>query len=435
MLQEFRTEYAPKLWRMGDAEALVRAAWTVAITLVAIFAIAVGAGFWLLRRRHARAPKPVAPRPVKQRANILLVRLDDAVTTGEEELAFAIAQFGVEATASYAEVLASARSSLTEAFTLQQRLDDAHPDTEAQTRDWTARILHLCERALAALNAEQARFDDLRGLEKNAPANLEAVRTLISSLIQRRQASADRVAELRKTYSASAVASVADNLQRADAALAAAQESADTGAAAIGSTSTTAAVDAVRAATDSVHEAGHLLDAIDSLAGELRKATDAVSSLAASTRASLEEARTVRDNPPDPATGAAIGAAVETVTRTLNALPEDDPIRALDELREAGSALDFSLAGARNQKQRLEGAKAALAGALVAAQSQLSVTRDFIAARRGRVGAEARTRLAEAERLLTLAEAEADPVLALDTARSSATYSRDADALARYDVR
>ncbi len=37
--------------------------------------------------------------------------------------------------------------------------------------------------------------------------------------------------------------------------------------------------------------------------------------------------------------------------------------------------------------------------------------------------------------LLTLAEAEADPVLALDTARSPATYSRDADALARYDVR
>ena len=73
-------------------------------------------------------------------------------------------------------------------------------------------------------------------------------------------------------------------------------------------------------------------------------------------------------------------------------------------------------------------------GALVAARSQLAVTRDFISARRGSVGAEARTRLAEAERLLTLAEAEADPLLALDTARSSASYSRDADALARYDM-
>ncbi|MHA6670286.1 hypothetical protein ACX3O0_15600 [Homoserinimonas sp. A447] len=420
---------------MGDADGLIRAAWTVAITLTVIFVVAVGVGFWLLRRRHARTPQQPGPRPVKQRANIQLVRLDDAVTTGEEELAFAIAQFGVEATGDYARVLASARSSLTEAFTLQQRLDDAHPDTAAQQRDWTARILHLCETALAALTAEQARFDDLRGLEKNAPANLESARALIASLIERRQAGSDRLAQLRKTYSASAVAPVADNLQRADDALAAAQESADTASAALGTTSTTAAVDAVRAATDSAHQAMQLLDAIDSLAGELKKATDAVGSLAASTRASLEEAKAVRDDPPDPATGAAVGAAIEKVAGILSALPEDDPIRALDELREVGATLDFSLAGARNQRQRLDGAKAALAGALVAARSQLSVTRDFVAARRGRVGAEARTRLAEAERLLTLAEAEADPVLALDTARSSVTYSRDADALARYDVR
>ena len=435
MLGEFRTEYASKLWPMGDAETLVRAAWTIAITLVVIFVVAVAVGFWVLRRRHARTPQPTGPRPVKQRANILLVRLDDAVTTGEEELAFAIAQFGSEATGDYARVLASARASLTEAFTLQQRLDDAHPDTEAQQRDWTARILHLCENEQAALTTEQARFDDLRGLEKNAPANLEAARGLIASLAERRQASADRLRQLRTTYSASAVASVADNLQRADDALAAAQESADAAAGALGSTSTTAAVDAVRAATDSAYLATHLLDAIDSLAGELSKTTDAVSSLAASTRASLDEAKAVRDDPPDPAAGAAIAVAVEVVARTLSALPGDDPIRALDELREAGATLDFSLAGARNQRQRLEGAKAALAGALVAARSQLSVTRDFIAARRGRVGAGARTRLSEAERLLTLAEAEADPVLALDTARSSATYSRDADALARYDVR
>lgn len=420
---------------MGDAETLVRAAWTIAITLIVIFIIAVAFGFWLLRRRQARAPRQAGPRPVKQRANILLVRLDDAVTTGEEELAFAIAQFGAEATGDYARVLASARASLTEAFTLQQRLDDAHPDTEAQQRDWTARILHLCENAQAALTAEQARFDELRGLEKNAPANLEAARGLIASLTERRQSSADRLAQLRSTYSASAIASVADNLQRADDALAAAEESADAAAGALGSTSTTAAVDAVRAATDNAHQASHLLDAIDSLAGELKKATDAVSSLAASTRASLDEAKTVRDDSPDPATGAGVAAAVEEVARTLSSLPQDDPIRALDELREAGATLDFSLAGARNQRQRLDGAKATLAGALVAARSQVSVTRDFIAARRGRVGAEARTRLAEAERLLTLAEAEADPVLALDTARSSATYSRDADALARYDVR
>src|SRR5690554_1700328 len=129
MSGEFRRESLTTLWPMGDAETLVRAAWTIAITLTVIFAAALVVGFWLLRRRHARAPRQVGPRPVKQRANILLVRLDDAVTTGEEELAFAVAQFGAEATGDYARVLTSARASLTEAFTLQQRLDDAYPDT------------------------------------------------------------------------------------------------------------------------------------------------------------------------------------------------------------------------------------------------------------------------------------------------------------------
>jgi hypothetical protein len=419
---------------MGDAGILVRAAWTVAITLVVIFAVAVVVGFWLLRRRQARSPRPAGPRPVQQRANILLVRLDDAVTRGEEELGFAIAQFGADAAGDYARELASARASLNEAFTLKQRLDDARPDTEAQRRDWTARIVHLCETAQGALAAEQARFDELRGLEKNAPANLADVRELIASLRERRAASGARLTDLRSTYSAGAVASVADNLQRADDAVAEAQASADDAESALGSISTTAAVNAVRTATDKAHLAAHLLDAIDRLTTELGKATNAVAELAASTRSALDEARAVRDGPPDPATGAAVAATVEEVTRTLSSLPQDDPIRSLDQLREAGAKLDISLAGARNQRQRLEGARTALAGALVAARSQLSVTRDFITARRGRVGAEARTRLAEAERLLGLAEVEADPVLALDTARSSATYARDADALARYDA-
>src|SRR5690554_6464060 len=142
---------------MGDGEAFVRAAWTIAITVVVIFVLLVAVGFWLLRRRHARAPKPAARPPADQRANILLVRLDDAVTRGEEELAFAIAQFGRDATGDYARVLASARSRLSEAFTLQQQLDDAYPDTEAQKRDRTARIVHLCQTAQDELAAEQQR--------------------------------------------------------------------------------------------------------------------------------------------------------------------------------------------------------------------------------------------------------------------------------------
>ena len=74
-----------------------------------------------------------------------------------------------------------------------------------------------------------------------------------------------------------------------------------------------------------------------------------------------------------------------------------------------------------------------LGGALVAARSHIAAARDCIAERRGVVGAPARTRLAEAERQLMLAEAEDDPVSALDIARRAVRHADDAEALARYD--
>ena len=90
----------------------------------------------------------------------------------------------------------------------------------------------------------------------------------------------------------------------------------------------------------------------------------------------------------------------------------------------------MSVAAARNQQQRLEGARGALAGALLSARTQIAAARELIGSRRS--GVSARARLAEAERQLLLAENEADPVEALDAARRAQTHARDADALARY---
>ncbi|MEO6942719.1 MAG: hypothetical protein ABI238_07845, partial [Terrimesophilobacter sp.] len=174
---------------------------------------------------------------------------------------------------------------------------------------------------------------------------------------------------------------------------------------------------------------------IDELQAELTKASDAVTALRESTRTNLSQARAVRDTPPDADAGAEVGRAIHKVENALTADPElHNPLDTLEILRAANAELDSSMAIARNQTQRLEGARTALVGALVGARSQVSATRNFINTRRGGVGTDARTRLAEAERLLIVAEAEADPVAALDTARSSATYSRDADALARFDL-
>lgn len=460
---------------------LASAAWTAGITLVVVFIAIVATGFWLLARRKARGQGPDTFGAQQQRANILLVRVDDAVKNAEDELGFAVAQFGDGKAGEFEKVLITAKSQLTEAFGLQQKLDDAYPDTVTQRRDWSARIIHLCETAEAALAEQESEFAGLRQLEKNAPANLSAVRAVITSLDEKAAAASETFAALKSAYSDTATAPVADNLLRAeterrqavaaaddalaalDATGATATSGTTTGGSATGDTATGAddrtaagppsagpgitaatgttapsgrtAADAIRTAEEHAHRAIRLLDAIGTLQTELGKASDAVTALRKATQENLAEARALRDAPPDADSSAAIARAIETVEAALAARqPLSDPLASLEILRAANAELDTSMAGARNQQRRLDGARTALVGALVGARSQLSATRDFITTRRGGVGTEARTRLAEAERLLTLAEAESDPVAALDIARSSATYSRDADALARYDL-
>jgi hypothetical protein len=123
-------------------------------------------------------------------------------------------------------------------------------------------------------------------------------------------------------------------------------------------------------------------------------------------------------------------AALEAQLVEVTTKGRRDPVADLDSLVDASDKLDIAVAAARNQQRRLEGARSALAGALVSARTQLAAVSDYIGAHGG--GADARTRLAEGQRELLLAENEADPVAALDAARRAQTHARDADALARY---
>ncbi|WP_346232241.1 hypothetical protein [Parafrigoribacterium mesophilum] len=416
----------------------VRAASIATVTAIVLFAALVAIGFTLLLVRRRRGAAGGGDLDRQQEANILLVRVDDSIKSSEDELGFAIAQFGEEKTKGFAAAIAAAQQQLTEAFALQQRLDDSTPDTATQKKEWNARIIQLCRSAQSSLAAQQEQFDRMRRLEKNAPTDLATVRDSIAALRTRLSAADQTAATLHAKYATSAIATVAENLDDARQHLTGAAAAANAAAARLAAQKGAAAADAIRDAEDDVLRAEHLLDAIDSAATTLGTAADAVTELVASTRANAQEARATRDAPADADAAEAVGRALTLVDQVLGEISaprqRTDPVADLNRLREANAALDSAMASARNQQRRLDGARTALTGALVAARSQISTASDFIDTRRGAIGSEARTRLAEARRLLTLAETEADPVTALDTARRSATYSRDADALARYDV-
>jgi hypothetical protein len=195
--------------------------------------------------------------------------------------------------------------------------------------------------------------------------------------------------------------------------------------------------DELKTVQDAVGAATQQLDAIDHRRDELAAAEKSIAALVTEATGAIAAAKTVRDAPPDPDSAAAVNDAIAALQSELAVAAKPgrrDPGAQHDRLVDASDRLDVAVAAAQNQQRRLDGARAALSGAMVSAKSQIAAATDYIDGHRGGVGADARTRLAEAQRQLMLAQNEADPVNALDIARRAQTDARDADALAKYSA-
>ena len=403
--------------------------------VVAAFVALMAVGVVLLARRARRDAS--SPAPGRTAAGVALVQADDAVKDGDDELAFALAQFGESRTAEFAAVLARAKADLTRAFRLQQQLDDGTPDSVQQRTEWTRQIRSLADGARGSVTATAASFDELRRSEAGAPGTLTVLRASLTALATRRAASASTIADLRTRHLDSAISTVDANLDAADAAMAAASKAADETDTALAASKVPNVVDSLKAVQDGVRGATQQLDAIDHRRDELAAAENSIAELVSAATGAIAAAKSLRDAPPDPDSAAAVNAAIAALQEELSAAAKPgrrDPATQLDRLVDASDRLDVAVAAARNQQRRLDGALSALSGALVSATSQIAAVTDYIGGHRGGVGADARTRLAEAQRQLMLAHNEADPVAALDIARRAQTNARDADALARYDA-
>lgn len=408
---------------------------TILGTAVAVVAVAFAAltvvGVVLLARRTRRTAN--APLPGRTDAGVALVRADEAVRAAADDLAFAVAQFGEDRTRDFAGALQRARRDLDEAFVLQNRLDDAQPEGENRRRAWAKSIRALADRARRTVEEEAARFTELRRSEAGAPETLRLIREQLTAVEARLEPASATLADLRSRYVESAVADVAGNVEDARRALAEARTAADEADAAVAASRVTAVSDSLSTARDRARAAAGLLDAIDHRRDELAGALEGIRTLAAAQQAALADARALRDTAPDPDSSEIVNAAIGSLERelvTVDAAGRRDPVAELDRLVDAGDALDVAVAAARNQQRRLEGARAALDGALLSARTQISAVEDLIGSRGG--GAASRSKLAEAKRELLLAENESDPVAALDAARRAQNRARDADDLARY---
>ena len=187
---------------------------------------------------------------------------------------------------------------------------------------------------------------------------------------------------------------------------------------------------------DRLDRASRDLADIEGVELELAAAQSDAAEEAASLDAELVAARAERDAQDDADSAGALGAAIGAASAVMAARSEfaGDPFAERDRLRAARDRLEVARAAARNAQGRLDGARGALGGAIAIAESQARVARAAIERGGPRVGADARTRLAEAERQLVIARQEPDPVAALDAARRAASRASDAEALAAFDT-
>ncbi len=403
---------------------------TVGIGVVAGLRVAAS------RRRTLRAGARDTLAALEQQAGIALVRADDRVHSAEEEVDFAVAQFGEAAAKEFADAVTSAREKLREAFRLHQQLADAVPDSESQRQRWNRQIVDLCTQVTEGIALHTTGLDRRRAIERDAPDHVEDLDRRISMTGTRLVEAESILERLTAAYAPATIATVTDAPSRARKALSQAREAVERATARVAARE--AAADALDSASSHLTQARQALDSVTTTAARLDSARTELAAAIEHGRAAVEEARRLRDEAEVPEAAAEIASGLDIMTAAIaraaasSALP--DPLGRLDELREAESRLDAALSSARSRQQRIDSAREALRGALFSARSHLDVASAFIAGNRGRVGPDARTRLAEAERQLALAEAADDPVEALDTARRVSRLAQDADALARYDA-
>ncbi|MDF2575695.1 MAG: hypothetical protein K0S05_2607 [Agromyces sp.] len=411
--------------------------WFIIIGAVVVAIIAI----ILARRRKGKTPGagPAGPpqpsiEELRREAGGALVAADDAVKTSEEELAFAVASYGEEATADFRTALDGAKAKLGEAFTLQQQLDDAEPDTEEERRAWYGGIIRLAGEADATLDAEAQRFDELRSLERNAPAELERVRGEVDAAQALVAPAAERLAALTSQYAASAIAPVADNPEQAEDRLTFARGALDEATAALAAGRAGDAAVEIRAAEEAGDQARLLSDAIDRLAADLAAADQAIAAGVADLERDVQTARGFGGGATAQLADRVASEAAEL--RAAIGAPGRDPLAAQARLEQVNAEIDAAIAGARDAAEQRARAEAQLGRSLMAARAQVQAAEDYLVARRGAVGAEARTRLAEAGRLLVEAEAAAasDPANALATAQRAESLARTALSIAQQDV-
>ncbi|ROR66406.1 TPM domain-containing protein [Agrococcus jenensis] len=416
--------------------------WPV-VLLVGGAAVVGGGAFLVTRGMRSRRKKQgeVAERKqqqlsleeLKQRADIALVQLDDTVQASEQELAFANAQFGEEAVRPYREALDKAKAGLTEAFALQQQLDDAFPDSDQERHEWSSRILQIANGAGTELASHATSFEQLRDLERTAPQVLE-------SLVQSRQQLDGRIANARQildrlddVHAGASIDPVRENIAGAERQLPNIDQSLAAGRDASQQGNGSNAALAVHAAEAALAQASGLLAAVERAERDLGNSRRQLDELVQDSIGDIAAAKTLRST--STVDLAPLIQHVEEQVRVAQQRPTDT-LTVLSNLQRANQRLDEATAQLRQGGGQLQRQQVGLDRWIESARANIDRAEDYIHTRRMGVGPHARQLLATAQQELAqaLRLREADPATASQYAQAASQHAEQAMQDASGDV-
>ncbi len=428
---------------------------TLGVIVIAVVALGLVMRYRRRRRRAAELsaarrvdptdPTALAAVPLgalDDLSRLMVVEVDNAVRTSSNELALAIDEFGAQRTEPFTQAVNNAKGTMSQAFTVRQQLDDATPETPAQRRQLLTQVIVSAAGADRELEAQTEAFEKLRDLVVNAASRLDALTQQVVELTARIEPAKQRLAELNKEFGPAALTSVSGNIATVKERLAFADRNISSARALADhavSGQQGGLVDAVRATESALGQARALLDAVDNAAGDIRHAVDTLPSVLTDIKAGIQRAteQLQRENTKS-AHSSELVAARDAATRAVDAAGggSADPLGTFAQVAKADADLNRLLATLAKEQADAERLNRSLEQALFTAQARVRGVAEYIDTRRGGIGPDARTRLAEAERHLEAAQDKksTNPTEAIAHANAASTLAANAQSLANADV-
>ena len=406
----------------------------VNIFIFVLIVIVVGSNVWVWVRKereyeYAEPPtvdEDTEPTPIVDtvrrdalraaaEARRRLSEAEEQVRAAEEDWNFARAQFGSAAAEEYGRRLEAAKEAIARGFDTLKQIEQT-PDSHSKRRLATS-ITEDLDKNLPPLQDARKEFDAQREKRSSLPTQLTDARERLVEELADLERSKEELSSIAGLYTESMLASLQDNPQRAAQLLESARAALETADAHLESDATRAA-SALDTAQRALTMANAQTDAIFSAKTDLDGFRERLTASIGSVSATLSDAKQLDSSD---AFSPLLDEAEAAITRGQRALVSDeDPLGALENLRDVELRLEAVLAPLMTQEQAKRKAKETAQRHIRDADAALTWARKYLKDHEGSALLDVNKLMHEAEQAMT----EAREVLDEDPLRASAAASR-----------